>query len=175
MNLGRYDPFKVIRRADAADSLSFANVIVQAQSTWLEWGGASFEPYELPKLTDQYTEMLRRDHTQAFMLFDALDTPLAVAAAVPESVSYEPSTLDTASAHLSALFTLPQYHGTGVSQTLHNHTIDKLAESGYKTARLWVPSEAGRSVCFYTKNLWDMTGGRTYFAGLERLEMRRAL
>jgi ribosomal protein S18 acetylase RimI-like enzyme len=98
---------------------------------------------------------------------------IAVAAAGPEAASFEPSRTSTDSAHLSALFALPESHGSRAAQKLHDHLLVALEHAGYRTVRLWVPERAAQARRFYEKNGWKPTGKTTTFAGISRLEMRR--
>lgn len=98
---------------------------------------------------------------------------IAVVAAGPEAASFEPSRISADSAHLSTLFALPESHGSGAAQKLHDHLLSALEHAGYRTVRLWVPERAAQARRFYEKNGWTPTGKETVFAGIARIEMRR--
>jgi hypothetical protein len=162
----------VIRLATRSDAVSFAEVIVAAQSTWLSWAGDAFQPYDTADLVRTWEARLSRDSTVA--LCDEQDgTLVAVASAGLESDSFEPSHVSDTAAHLSTLFARPEVHGSRVGQCLHDALLVELASRKFSTVRLWVPTGAARARRFYLRNGWLETGAVTNFAGLERIEMRR--
>jgi GNAT superfamily N-acetyltransferase len=79
------------------------------------------------------------------------------------------------SAHLSTLFALPENHGTGAAQAFHDQLLVTLTEAACRTVRLWVPEGATRARRFYERNGWLLTGRRTVFAHLPRVEMRQPI
>lgn len=163
----------MIRAATKGDAEAFAVVITSAQATWLSFAGEAFQPYEARQLAEQWSHRLEDPTTLAFVAYDEGGQVVAVAAAGPEATSFEPSSASTDSAHLSTLFALPESHGTGVAQELHDHVLAALRCAGYRTVRLWVPAEAAQARRFYERNSWALTGKTALFAGLTRVEMRR--
>lgn len=165
----------MIRPATREDAEAFAATIVAAQQTWLHWAGEEFQTYDLEQLSRQWEHRLDEQATLAFTADDGQGRVVAVAAAGPEEASFEPSRTSADSAHLSTLFALPESHGSGAAQDLHDHLLTALRDAGYRTVRLWVPERAERARRFYGRNGWAQTGRRTVFAGLPRIEMRRPL
>jgi GNAT superfamily N-acetyltransferase len=163
----------VIRTAISADAYAFAEVITAAQSTWIEWAGEALTPYDVAELTVTWRARLEDPTTIAHISVTG-GRITAVAAAGPEAASFQPSRLESTSAHLSTLFALPETHGDGSTQALHDAVLAELAARGYQTVRLWVPAGAQRARRFYERNGWAATGATTLFAGLERVEMRRS-
>lgn len=163
----------MIRAATRDDAEAFATVIAAAQATWSTWAGEAFQPYDAGQLAEQWSSRLADPATLAFVACDEAGRVVAVAAAGPEAGSFEPSDTSTASAHLSTLFALPEHHGGGVAQALHDHLLAVLRYAGYHTVRLWVPEGATQARRFYERNGWASTGKITAFAGLARVEMRR--
>lgn len=169
------EPGYVIRPASKDDAKAFANVVAAAQETWVSWAGVEFQPYDAEQLSEQWSQRLDDLTTTSFVCTDANGLVIAVAAAGPEARSFEPSSTRPDSAHLSTLFALPDYHGSGAAQELHDHLLSSLAAESYGTVRLWVPREASRARRFYTRNGWVETGTETNFAGLLRTELRRSI
>jgi nicotinamidase-related amidase/GNAT superfamily N-acetyltransferase len=163
----------VIRTATRDDAEAFATVITAAQATWVSWAGAAFQPYDAGHLAEQWSSRLVDPATLAFVAGDEQGQVVAVAAAGPEAASFEPSDTSAGSAHLSTLFALPESHGSGVAQELHDRLLAALRHAGYRTVRLWVPEGAAQARRFYERNGWTLTGKTTVFAGLARVEMRR--
>ncbi len=163
----------MIRAAFPADAGAFAEVITAAQSTWTEWAGAALTPYDVAELTATWCARLEDPATIAAVSGTG-GRITAVAAAGPEDASFQPSRCESASAHLSTLFALPETHGDGSTQALHDAILIELNARGYRKVRLWVPAGAQRARRFYERNGWEATGNSTVFAGLERLEMRRS-
>jgi GNAT superfamily N-acetyltransferase len=162
----------VIRTATRDDAEAFATVVTAAQVTWASWAGEAFQPYEAGQLAEQWSSRLTDPATLAFVACTEQGQVVAVAAAGPEAASFEPSDASTCSAHLSTLFALPECHGSGAAQELHDHLLAALRHAGYRTVRLWVPEGAAQARRFYERNGWTLTGKTTVFAGLTRVEMR---
>jgi ribosomal protein S18 acetylase RimI-like enzyme len=165
----------VIRTATRDDAEAFATVITAAQATWVSWAGAAFQPYQAGHLAEHWSSRLTDPATLAFVACTEQGQVVAVAAAGPEAASFEPSDTSADSAHLSTLFALPESHGSGVAQELHDHLLVALGHAGYRTVRLWVPEGAAQARRFYERNGWTLTGKTTVFAGLARVEMRRSV
>jgi GNAT superfamily N-acetyltransferase len=165
----------MIRPATRDDAQAFATVVTASQSTWTSWAGDAFQPYNPEQLVTQWAARLDDPDTIAFVTTDVAGHVTAVASAGPEATSFEPSNLGRKSAHLSTLFALPENHGTGEAQSLHDQLLITLVEADYHTIRLWVPEGATRARRFYERNGWLLTGHRTVFAHLPRVEMRRPL
>lgn len=163
----------MLRRATPSDAHSFAQVITEAQASWT-WAGDGLERYETDSLATSWESRLSQIDTVAWCWI-VKDMVVGVVAAGPEHASLEPSSEVTTSAHLSTLFVLPEAHGTGAAQQLHDALLGDLVELGYTSVRLWVPEGAARARSFYARNGWAATGGATTFAGLDRLELRRQL
>jgi GNAT superfamily N-acetyltransferase len=161
------------RPATREDAAAFAATIAAAQQTWLHWAGEEFQPYDVEQLSRQWEDRLNDPDTLAFTADDEQGRVIAVAAAGPEAASFEPSLTRSDSAHLSTLFALPESHGSGVAQDLHDHLLSALEHAGYRTVRLWVPERAAQARRFYEKNRWKPTGKETAFAGIARIEARR--
>lgn len=165
----------MLRLATRDDAQAFAAVVTAAQSTWASWAGDAFRPYDPEQLVTQWAARMDDHATIAFVATDVAGHVIAVAVAGPEATSFEPSNPGWDSAHLSTLFVLPENHGTGEAQALHDQLLVTLTEAGYRTVRLWVPEGASRARRFYDRNGWLLTAHRTVFAHLPRVEMRRPL
>ncbi len=165
----------MIRVANKDDAAAIAYVIATAQKTWVTWVGDEFQPYDVAHLSEQWSQRLDDLATISFVFTDARGYVIAVAAAGPEASSLKPSSTRLDSAHLSTLFALPDSHGSGVAQDLHDHLLAALVTERYCTVRLWVPQDANRARRFYARNGWAETGMQTHFAGLQRTELRRSI
>lgn len=55
---------------------------------------------------------------------------------------------------LDALYVLPELHGSGVGQTLHDTAVGALAKRR-RSAVLWVAQWNGRAKAFYRRNGWQ--------------------
>lgn len=165
----------MIRLANKDDTEAIAYVIATAQKTWATWAGDELQLYDVAQLSEQWSQRIDDLTTISFVYTDAHGHVVAVAAAGPEALSFKPSSTRPASAHLSTLFVLPDSHGSGAAQKLHDHLLSALTEERYCTVRLWVPQDASRARRFYARNRWDETGIQTHFAGLLRTELRRSI
>ncbi len=163
----------MIRPANKDDATAIAYVIATAQKTWVTWAADEFQPYDITQLSEQWAQRLDDCTAISIVYTDARGYIVAVAAAGPEASSFKPSSMSSDSAHLSTLFVLPDSHGSGAAQDLHDHLLSALAAEGFRTVRLWVPQDANRARRFYARNGWDETGMQTHFAGLLRAELRR--
>ena len=165
----------MIRLANKDDTEAIAYVVATAQKTWVTWAGDELQLYDVAHLSEQWAQRLDDLTTISVVYTDARGHVVAVAAAGPEALSFKPSSTSPDSAHLSTLFVLPDSHGSGVAQNLHDHLLSALSAERYCTVRLWVPRDANRARRFYARNRWDETGIQTHFAGLPRTELRRRI
>ena len=63
-------------------------------------------------------------------------------------------------ATLHALHVLPQWHGSGAGQSLHDAIVGQFRAWNCSTAQLWVLDGNTRAVAFYRRNGWAPDGGR---------------
>lgn len=63
-------------------------------------------------------------------------------------------------ATLNAIHVLPQLHGTGAGQLLHDHIVADFRLWGFSTAHLWVLEGNARAQAFYRRNGWAPDSGR---------------
>ena len=165
----------MIRLANKDDTEAIAYVISTAQKTWVTWANDELQLYDVAQLSEQWSQRIDNLTTISFVYTDAHSHVVAVASAGPEALSFKPSSTNPDSAHLSTLFALPDYHGSGAVQDLHDHLLLTLTAERYCTVRLWVPQDASRARRFYARNGWNETGTQTHFAGLLRTELRRSI
>jgi ribosomal protein S18 acetylase RimI-like enzyme len=63
-------------------------------------------------------------------------------------------------AQLQAIHVLPQLHGNGAGQLLHNHLVAEFRSWGCSAAQLWVLEGNARAQAFYQRNGWALDDGR---------------
>jgi ribosomal protein S18 acetylase RimI-like enzyme len=63
-------------------------------------------------------------------------------------------------ATLNAIHVLPELHGSGAGQLLHDHIVAEFRAWGSSTAQLWVLEGNARAQAFYRRNGWALDGGR---------------
>jgi GNAT superfamily N-acetyltransferase len=63
-------------------------------------------------------------------------------------------------ATLHAIHVLPELHGSGAGQLLHNHMVAEFRAWNCSTAQLWVLEGNARAEVFYRRNGWALDGGR---------------
>jgi GNAT superfamily N-acetyltransferase len=63
-------------------------------------------------------------------------------------------------ATLHAIHVLPERHGSGAGQSLHDHMVAEFREWNCSTAKLWVVEGNARAQAFYRRNGWSLDGGR---------------
>lgn len=166
----------MIRAATPEDAKVFAAVVAASANVWQEWVGTAFTPFDEKELSEQWNRRLRQPDAVAFLATAKNGKVVVVGAAEPEKTSFQPTNISADSAHISTLYALPEAHGSGVAQNMHDHLIDTLALKGYRTVRLWTPAGAAQAQRFYLRNGWAFTGEETIGSlGLPRVEMRRAL
>jgi RimJ/RimL family protein N-acetyltransferase len=61
-------------------------------------------------------------------------------------------------AEIYGFYAHPTVWGTGVAATLMDGTLDRLAEAGYRRARLWTLSGANRARRFYSRTGFEESG-----------------
>ena len=77
--------------------------------------------------------------------------------------SFLPSRDPDADAHtgeLGALYVLPSYVGTGLGRRLFETSLERLRESGFARATLWVLEANDRGRAFYERMGWRADGAR---------------
>jgi GNAT superfamily N-acetyltransferase len=63
-------------------------------------------------------------------------------------------------ATLNAIHVLPELHGNGAGQLLHDHIVGKFRAWNCSTAQLWVVEGNARAQAFYRRNGWTLDGRR---------------
>ena len=63
-------------------------------------------------------------------------------------------------ATLNAIHVLPELHGSGAGQLLHDRTVVKFRAWSCSTAQLWVLEGNARAQAFYRRDGWALDGGR---------------
>jgi GNAT superfamily N-acetyltransferase len=63
-------------------------------------------------------------------------------------------------ATLHAIHVLPELHGSGAGQLLHNRIVAEFRTWNCSTAQLWVVDGNARAQTFYRRNGWAPDGGR---------------
>ena len=63
-------------------------------------------------------------------------------------------------ATLHAIHVLPELHGSGAGQQLHDRIVAEFRAWGCSTAQLWVLEGNARAQAFYRHNGWALDGGR---------------
>ena len=164
------------RVAVPSDAAGIANVIVAAQSAWDTGDFPDYIPYVTAELEQAWRVKLRQPHVhRTFVATDLTGDVTGVVSHLPEHLSHSPSPVTAGSAHLSTLFVSATQQGTLTAQHLHDTAIASMITDRFRTARLFVPQVASRAQSFYRRNGWEPTGREIVFAGLNRLEMRKAL
>jgi ribosomal protein S18 acetylase RimI-like enzyme len=163
-----------IRTAQPDDALAAATVVCAARDTWASWAGDALEP-QTPagELNDWATRIADpRKTTQVAVDRHGI---IGVISYNAEADSSPPHSGGAHSGHLSMLFVLPECHGQGVADQLHDHMCADLSARGFDSIRLRVPAGAAQARRFYERHGWRETGWSTPMAGLLRVEYRRAL
>ncbi|HCT76560.1 MAG TPA: GNAT family N-acetyltransferase [Micromonosporaceae bacterium] len=111
---------------------------------------------ELAQVTPQtrltaWTERVAKEAQSHHLLVAELDGELL-------GFSYVDSGQDPEIGDLYALFVLPQAHGTGVAQRLHEQSLSTLYSMGYRRFLLWVYEGNARAIRFYEKAGWRHDG-----------------
>lgn len=63
-------------------------------------------------------------------------------------------------ATLHAIHVLPELHGSGAGQLLHDHIVAEFRAWNCSMAQLWVLEGNARAQAFYRRNGWALDGGR---------------
>ena len=63
-------------------------------------------------------------------------------------------------ATLHAIHVLPELHGSGAGQLLHDHMVAEFWSWNCSMAHLWVLEGNARAQAFYRRNGWALNGGR---------------
>ena len=63
-------------------------------------------------------------------------------------------------ATLHAIHVLPELHGSGAGQLLHDRIVEGFRSWDCSTAQLWVLEGNARAQAFYRRNGWALDGGR---------------
>jgi len=63
-------------------------------------------------------------------------------------------------ATLHAIHVVPELHGSGAGQLLHDHMVAEFRAWNCSTAQLWVLEGNARAEAFYRRNGWALDGGR---------------
>ena len=63
-------------------------------------------------------------------------------------------------ATLHAIHVLPELHGSGAGQLLHDEIVEEFRMWSCSTAQLWVLEGNARAQAFYRRNGWALDGGR---------------
>ncbi|MEO6266699.1 MAG: N-acetyltransferase [Nocardioidaceae bacterium] len=92
----------------------------------------------------------------------ATPDPHAVHVAVVDGVvqGFVVGETEGGTAQLVAIHTLPEQHGSGAGQRLHDRLLADFADWGCDTAELWVLEGNERAQSFYRRNGWTRDGTR---------------
>ena len=75
-----------------------------------------------------------------------------------DPVGFAFGTGDGRTAELNAIHVVPDQHGTGVGQALHDAVLDDFVTWGCRSAALWVLRGNERAQSFYRRNGWRHDG-----------------
>ena len=90
---------------------------------------------------DTFSRLVASEHSVVWVALDNTQ-PITLAALEKKT---------NASAVLSKLYVLPEYHGLGIATMLCNALLKQAKHSGFKTLRLYVYSGNWKAIAFYEK------------------------
>lgn len=61
---------------------------------------------------------------------------------------------------VNAIHLLPDMHGSGAGQAMHDRVLEEFRSWGCESAMLWVLEGNGRAQAFYRRNGWSLDGDR---------------
>ena len=149
------------RRARSSDLGALLDDVAAGFASYVEFAPAGWQPPDVAAHREWQAEVLADPATWALVgLADR--APVGHVAFLP---ARERSAADARSAwqtrptiaglaHLWQLFVLPDWWGRGVAPLLHDAAIAEMRMQGYRSARLFTPSEHDRAKRFYERRGW---------------------
>jgi GNAT superfamily N-acetyltransferase len=166
-----------IRRATPADRATIERIAQIGLDTYAE-----FEPgWTRPRRFDQINERRLSEvmpHPMFFgLMAEAEDQAVGYVTMWQAHTPDEPPVPIPDLAHLSQLFVLPEWWGSGVATELLDAAVAEARSRGFDRIRLFTPRDHTRARRFYEREGWAPTGKQQFGPdlGLQIVEYARSL